>query len=120
MNESLSTSAARDYLLKKAGKTFTTRTIRRWWTRGILDRSGSPIRLQSRVIGGRRFTTAQWLDEFLEALNAEPEWMESTPTPRHCGPVVMTPAKQRLQDEFGFNYGPKRKQKSVSGVQREG
>lgn len=51
----------------------TRSTINRWATAGLIGRNGDRIKLRSRMIGGRRFTTLAWVDEFLDAINAEPE-----------------------------------------------
>lgn len=40
-------------------------TVHRWRLRGV-----NGVRLQTCVVGGRRFTTREWLDDFLQAGNA--------------------------------------------------
>ena len=42
----------------------STNCIWRWCRRGVLARSGERVHLQHVRIGGKIFTTAQWLDEF--------------------------------------------------------
>lgn len=42
----------------------STNCIWRWCRKGVLTRKGERIRLQHARIGGKIFTSAQWLDEF--------------------------------------------------------
>ncbi|QDV75376.1 DUF1580 domain-containing protein [Botrimarina mediterranea] len=41
-------------------------TLHRWRTRGVRG-----VRLRTCLIGGRRYTTREWLREFIEATTAE-------------------------------------------------
>ena len=54
-------------------------TVWRWCLRGARG-----VKLESFMRGGRRFTTAQSLDRFIEACNATP-----------CLPTVMTATRRR-------------------------
>lgn len=40
----------------------------RWCRRGVLGRDGTRIRLEHRRIGGKIFTSSEWLDAFTKAL----------------------------------------------------
>ena len=42
----------------------STNCLWRWCRRGVLARSGERVRLQHTRVGGKIFTTAQWLNEF--------------------------------------------------------
>lgn len=42
-------------------------TVRRWWSDGLQGGHGQ-IHLRAVKIGGRRFTTRRWLDEFFHQL----------------------------------------------------
>jgi hypothetical protein len=42
----------------------STNCLWRWCRRGVLARTGERVRLQHTRIGGKIFTTAQWIDEF--------------------------------------------------------
>ena len=59
-----------DYLtLSQAAKTLPGRphlsTLHRWRQRGVRG-----IKLQTALVGGRRYTTRAWLDEFIDAITA--------------------------------------------------
>lgn len=43
-------------------------TLWRWWTKG--DRRGNRLRAERQ--GGQVYTTAAWVDEFLDAQNSDP------------------------------------------------
>ncbi|MBX3441227.1 MAG: DUF1580 domain-containing protein [Planctomyces sp.] len=59
----------------------------RWALHG-LHIGGQIIRLRTVRVGGRRFTTAVWIEEFLAACDG-----------RDQQPVAMTPARRRRQAE---------------------
>lgn len=42
----------------------STNCLWRWCRRGVWSRSGERVRLQHRRIGGKIFTSSDWLDEF--------------------------------------------------------
>jgi hypothetical protein len=42
-------------------------TVHKWWKYGI--RGG--IKLETTLIGGRRFTCQEWIDQFMERLNRQ-------------------------------------------------
>jgi hypothetical protein len=46
----------------------STNCLWRWCRRGVLSRSGERIRLEHVRIGGKIFTTAQWVEQFGKAL----------------------------------------------------
>jgi len=48
----------------------STNCIWRWCRRGVLSRGGHRVRLHHVRIGGKIFTTADWLDEFGRSLAA--------------------------------------------------
>jgi len=53
---------------KRAPCRLSAKTIWRWCRRGLTVRSGTSIRLQHICVGGRVFTTAQWLEQFFAEL----------------------------------------------------
>ena len=61
---------------RNAGRKLSVDTIWRWCLRGV----GGGIRLKSVMIGGRRFTKRQWLEEFIAARSVLSE-AESNLTP---------------------------------------
>lgn len=46
----------------------STNCLWRWCRRGVMSRSGTRVRLEHVRIGGKIFTTAQWVEEFGKAL----------------------------------------------------
>ncbi|MBL9149404.1 MAG: DUF1580 domain-containing protein [Phycisphaerae bacterium] len=46
----------------------STNCIWRWCRRGVLSRGGERIRLQHVRAGGKIFTTAEWVDQFVRRL----------------------------------------------------
>lgn len=46
------------------------RTLRRWVSSGLLNRYGDRVVLRSIKIGGERYTTVEWYEQFIEELNA--------------------------------------------------
>ena len=68
----------------KPGKRVSTDTVWRWCTRGVCG----GVRLRSVMIGGRRFTTRAWLDDFIAART------EATDGPLPI-PQVRTPLQQQ-------------------------
>lgn len=48
----------------------STNCVWRWCRRGVLSRSGQRIRFNHVRVGGKLFTTAQWVGEFGKALAA--------------------------------------------------
>ncbi len=46
----------------------STNCLWRWCRRGVLSRSGERVRLEHVRIGGKIFTTAQWVEQFGKAL----------------------------------------------------
>lgn len=61
--------AAKLFPGQQPGKKVSIDTLWRWCMRGL--RNG--VRLKSVLIGGRRYTTKQWVMEFIDALNQDPE-----------------------------------------------
>jgi hypothetical protein len=57
------------------------------------------IRLRSVVIGGRRFTTRLWLQEFIKTLNSAPE-VEKSDRPQPRGPRQRRKASERAAEEL--------------------
>jgi len=64
---------------KGAGKTTSLDTMYRWCQKGLRG-----VRLQSKLVGGRRCTTRRWLDTFIE------ERSNSTVVNRVAAPTVRT------------------------------
>ena len=54
---------------RDVGRKLSVDTIWRWCLRGV----GEGIRLKSVIIGGRRFTKRQWMQEFIEDRNLSSE-----------------------------------------------
>lgn len=53
--------------------------IWRWCRRGVLSRSGERIKLQHVRVGGKLFTTAQWIEEFGQRLaEADADYFDRT------------------------------------------
>ncbi len=52
-------------------------------------RNGERIRLKTLVVGGRRFTTRQWIADFVATLNRDNPTQQPAP--------VMTPARRQRQ-----------------------
>ncbi|MCW5769965.1 MAG: DUF1580 domain-containing protein [Phycisphaeraceae bacterium] len=46
----------------------STSAVWRWCRRGVLARDGTRIRLEHRRVGGKIFTSSEWLDAFTKAL----------------------------------------------------
>ncbi len=70
--------ASHDYLtLSQAANSLPGRphlsTLHRWRLRGVRG-----VRLRTCLIGGRRFTTSGWLDEFIAATSAAADGQVST------------------------------------------
>jgi Protein of unknown function (DUF1580) len=68
------TEAAKLIPGRQPGKRMAVGTIWRWCKRGVRD----GIRLKSVLIGQQRYTTREWLQEFIDALTqaAEPDGNE--------------------------------------------
>jgi hypothetical protein len=60
------TEAAKLFPGRKPGSRFSTDTVWRWCLRGV----GNGLRLRSVLIGGQRYTTRRWLQEFIDARNS--------------------------------------------------
>ncbi len=72
----------------------STNCLWRWCRRGVLSRSGQRIRLEHVRIGGKIFTTGQWVEQFGKALaEADASYFDleeqaiETPKPRRRRPV---------------------------------
>lgn len=52
-------------------------------------RGGERVRLKTLVVGGRRFTTRQWIAEFVATLNRD--------NPTQQSPAAMTPVRRQRQ-----------------------
>ena len=66
--EYLDIPAAREIIPFPASR----RTIYRWFGRGLTTPTGERVRLRSITVGGqrgRRFTTQEWIQEFLAAIS---------------------------------------------------
>ena len=75
---------------RRGGKRISTQTVWRWCMRA--DRNGT--RLKSVLIGGQRYTTRRWLNEFIEAKSASAGPSEITPAP------IRTPGKRQTASEL--------------------
>jgi len=60
------TEAAKLIPGRKPGSRISTDTVWRWCLRGV----GNGLRLRSVLIGGQRYTTRRWLQEFIDARNS--------------------------------------------------
>jgi len=73
------TTTERLHSLREATQLFPVprgyETIRRWATDGVQRRDGHTVVLRTIFIGRVRFTSKEWIDNFLKELNpdAEPE-----------------------------------------------
>jgi hypothetical protein len=47
-------------------------TVIRWATKGVLDRGGQQVRLQTKRIGGRYYSHPDWVREFIDRISEEP------------------------------------------------
>ena len=72
----------------------STNCLWRWCRRGVLSRSGQRIRLEHVRIGGKIFTTADWVEQFGKALaEADASYFDledqalETPRPRRRRPA---------------------------------
>lgn len=64
----------------------------RWCRRGVLSRGGERIRLEHRRIGGKIFTTPDWLDDFGRVLaEADTNHFDM----RECGPASLSVPSRR-------------------------
>jgi hypothetical protein len=76
------TEAAALFPGRRPGKRVSVQTVWRWCMRGV--RKG--IRLRSVLVGGQRYTTPAWINDFIEAVTrvARPEEVNH-PAPRVLG-----------------------------------
>src|SRR5690242_14714829 len=74
------TEACRHPLVRHGGHPLNRSVLERWWTRGIRGPKGERIVLESRRIGGLRFTSVEAVERFLAALNGEHFDGEQTPS----------------------------------------
>lgn len=63
------TEAAKLIPGRRPGSRISTDTVWRWCMRGVAN----GVRLKSVLIGGQRYTTRSWLQEFIEARNCSGE-----------------------------------------------
>jgi hypothetical protein len=84
--------AARMFPSGTAGKRLNPTTVWRWCLKGA--RRG--IRLQSVVIGTRRYTTRTWLQDFIEART-----LEATPEGRIFPHIRTSGQRQRAAERVG-------------------
>ena len=63
---------ARDYVYQKTGVFYTVLTMSRWMATGIVGSSGFRVVLKSvRRVGRLRYTTAAWIDEFIDKVRVK-------------------------------------------------
>lgn len=78
----------------------TVATLWRWARRGVLARNGTRIQLRHIRVGGRVYTTEQWLHEFFEAVMAADlstlPWQHPNRAPL---PQIHDAADARLREE---------------------
>jgi hypothetical protein len=88
---------------QKPGKKVSIDTLWRWCMRGL--RNG--VRLRSVLIGGRRYTTKQWVMEFIDAMTegAEPGPASSVPVRT---PNQRQTASERAAEELKALWNEKR------------
>ena len=55
-------------LIESSGKKFSLSTVRRWADPGL--KRGGGARLRTELVGGLVFTRPEWVEEFLNRLNA--------------------------------------------------
>jgi hypothetical protein len=96
-------AAAKLFPGRKPGKKVSIDTIWRWCMRGL--RNG--VRLKSVLIGGQRYTTKQWIKEFIEAMTdgAEPGAASTLPVRT---PNQKRSAAERATDELKSLWNQKR------------
>ena len=97
------TEAAKLIPGRQPGKRMSVGTIWRWCRRGV--RNG--IRLKSVLIGQQRYTTREWLQEFIDSLTqaAEPDSREPL---RLRTPRQRQTAAERATEELKKMWGKKR------------
>lgn len=66
-------------LLRRGDRPLNRSVLERWWAMGIL-RDGRRVKLESFMLGGRRHTTIEAVERFVQALNGK-ELEPGTPTP---------------------------------------
>jgi hypothetical protein len=89
------TEAAKLLPGRRPGKATSVRTVWRYCTCGI----HKGIRLMSVLLGGHRCTTAEWVKEFIEALNRGPD-PTAAPTPEIRSPLERRRASERAAREL--------------------
>jgi hypothetical protein len=47
-------------------------TVVRWSTKGVLDRAGQRVKLQTKRIGGRYYSHPDWVREFIDRISEPP------------------------------------------------
>jgi hypothetical protein len=62
------------------GGTVSPETVWRWASRGVLDKAGENVRLESVRIGGRFVTSKEAIQRFFMAINETPEPEQKKPT----------------------------------------
>ena len=74
MSETVRTLADLSELVpSRGGKTANPATLHRWATRGIAAPDGSRIVLEAFFVGGRRYSSEEALERFIEAVTAAKE-----------------------------------------------
>jgi hypothetical protein len=66
LDQEISLATAAQFLPGRSGRGVHLNTIVRWCHSGVRG-----YKLRSVLIGGRRFTTRRWINEFIAALNSE-------------------------------------------------
>lgn len=77
----------------------TPNCVWRWCRRGVIARSGRRVRLEHVRVGGKLFTSAEWLDSFGHRLaEADADYFdnEEADSPRDQGPALPKQRARRL------------------------
>lgn len=89
----ISLAEAAKTLPQANGKNFSTNTVWRWARKGVKSRAGDTIRLQHVRLGGKIYTTRQWVDEFGARLaQADAQYFEEAAQP-HIRPQCLPPKR---------------------------
>lgn len=98
--DGLTLTQAAKLIKGRTGKGVDVNTIWRWCMKGL--RNG--IRLKSVLVGGQRYTTRQWLQEFITLRTATAEPPTSSP-PAYRTPNEREKAAQRATKELNRLWG---------------
>lgn len=69
--ELLSVKEARGYLYDYTRIHYSRGTLYNWMNTGIKSDTGDAIKLPYKIVANRRYTTAEWISEFLERVKHE-------------------------------------------------